>query len=129
MTNYSIQSIVNSLFTNTQNIVIYRKTGFRVLWRKRTMTSNKLIMLVLQSSWVKVVKKFLKFLNKIDIHWSLKCKLLLFKCRLTVMALWQIKCIFSLEQKKLIYGYCFCFFMGITTQNDTRNNNFIAFWF
>ena len=25
MTNYSIQSIVNSLFTNTQNVVIYRK--------------------------------------------------------------------------------------------------------
>ena len=55
MANYSIPSIVNSLFTNTQNVVIYRTARFRVFWRKRTMTSSKQIMLVLQSNWFKVV--------------------------------------------------------------------------
>ena len=67
MANYSIQSIANSLFTNTQNILIYRKTRFRVFWRKRTMTSSQQIMLVMQSTESKLFKKFLKLQTVADI--------------------------------------------------------------
>ena len=45
----------------------------------------------------KLFKKFLEFLTKADRPWSFRCKLLLFiKCCLTLMLLWQIKCVFSL---------------------------------
>ena len=47
----------------------------------------------------KLFKKFLKFLAKADIPWSFRCKLLLFKCHLTSMLLWQIKCIFTSESR------------------------------
>ena len=59
------------------------------------MTSSKQTFLFCSQTESKFFKKFLKFLTKADIPWSFRCKLLLLKFRLTLMLLWQIKCIFS----------------------------------
>ena len=55
---------------------------------------NRLCLFCSQTE-LKLFKKFLKCLTKADMPWSFRCKLLLFKGPLTLILLWQIKCIFS----------------------------------